>query len=333
MININIHNLVGVGLDNSTAKINSFIKEEFFNFVQNQKLKKNILIKFKSKITIPKNIFRLNKNFYYDPKLKIFYFIKNNKILSYNISGYFKDKIFIEIEKDFNKWFILYIIENTIYVLLSKKKFCMLHAGAVKKGNSSNIILGPQGSGKTFYALDKIKEGYSFLGDEYILLNDKGICSSFPRPINFKKFHQNHYHEAFYYKWKSLRNLEKFKWFFKQIIKTFLLRADWQPMIRLRIGRVYPKTKIVIKTKINKIILKFGNKKKISKSMLSSFYPRIILKNVQFEMINRFISIYKYIFTPKDTFLKKVISDINKLEKSKIKIIKSFLLKTHKMRN
>ena len=43
MININIHNLVGVGLDNSTAKINSFIKEEFFNFVQNQKLKKNIL--------------------------------------------------------------------------------------------------------------------------------------------------------------------------------------------------------------------------------------------------------------------------------------------------
>ena len=87
MININIHNLVGVGLDNLPAKINSFLKEEFFNFVQNQKLKKNISIKFKSKITIPKDIFRLNKNFYYDPKLKIFYFIKNKKILTRNTHG------------------------------------------------------------------------------------------------------------------------------------------------------------------------------------------------------------------------------------------------------
>ena len=41
-------------------------------------------------------------------------------------------------------------------------------------------------------------------------------------------------------------------------------------------------------------------------------------------MINRFISIYKYIFLPKDIFLKKVISDINKLE-NKIKIIKKIL--------
>ena len=98
-------------------------------------------------------------------------------------------------------------------------------------------------------------------------------------------------------------------------------------MIRLRINRIYPKAKIVIKTKINKVILKFVNSN-IAKSDFLSFYPKIILKNVQFEMINRFISIYKYIFLPKDIFLKKVISDINKLEKNKIKIIKKFLYKT-----
>ena len=50
-------------------------------------------------------------------------------------------------------------------------------------------------------------------------------------------------------------------------------------------------------------------------------------------MINRFISIYKYIFLPKDIFLKKVISDINKLEKNKIKIIKKIFIKNIKNAN
>ena len=327
MININIHNLIGLNISNSPTNINKFITEEFFNFIQKRSFKKNILIKFRTKIRVPNDALKLNKNLYYETKLKIFYFIKDDKILSYNLSKYFKNKIFVEIEKSFNKWFFLYTIESTIYVLLSKKKICMLHAGAVKKKNSSHLILGPQGSGKTLYALNKIREGYSFLGDEYIFLKNKAECLSYPRPVNFKKFHHNHYHIAYNYWFRSLKKTEKFKWFFKQILKSMLFKAEWKPMIRLRINRIYPKAKIVIKTKINKVILKFVNSN-VAKSDFLSFYPKIILKNVQFEMINRFISIYKYIFLPKDIFLKKVISDINKLEKNKIKIIKKFLYKT-----
>lgn len=332
MIKINLHNLIGVEVKNSPLLVKKFLKEEFFHFIQNKNIKQNINIVFKDKIIVPQNSIRLKKNFYYHPELKTFYLRKDNKILSYNLNSYFKSKIFIKIEKDFNIWFILYVIENTLYLLLSKKKICMLHAGAVKKNNSSYIFFGPQGSGKTLYTLNKIKQGYSFLGDEYILLNKNGDCLSFPRAVNFKKFHNKHYKLAFNYKWNSLKISEKLKWFFKQIIKTIILRPDWKPMIRIRIGKVYPKTIITRKTKINNIIFNFKNKGKIHGRVLILKYSKIILKNIQFEIINRFISIYKYIFIPKDSFLKKVIKDINELEKNKIDIIKSFLYKSLKIK-
>ena len=125
---------------------------------------------------------------------------------------------------------------------------------------------------------------------------------------------------------------EKLKWLFKQLIKTIILRPNWKPMVRLRISRIFPETKIVNKTKITNIIFNFKNNRKIKESIKTSRYPKMILKNIQFEMVNRFISIYKYIFIPKDVFLKKIIADTRKLEKNKIEIIKSFIYKSHKVR-
>ena len=331
MIKINIHNIIGIKIKNPSIEIRKFFKEEFYNFIQHKNIKRNILINFKDKIVLPKNIKKLQNNFFYDLKFKTFYMKKEGKILSYNLSSYFKNQILVNVEKGFNIWFILYVIENTIYLLISKKKICMLHAGAVKKNKTSHIILGPQGSGKTLYTLNKINEGYSFLGDEYVFLKRDAECLSFPRAINFKKFHNKHYKLAFKYNWNSLKVSKKIQWIFKQLLKTMLLRPNWKPMIRLRLGKVYPHIKIINKTKINKIIFNFQNKRKISNKKLYSYYPKIILENIQFEMISRFISIYKYITFPKDEFLRKVIADIKKAERNKIAIIRSFIYKSFKV--
>jgi hypothetical protein len=331
MININLHHIIGIKIQNSTINIKRFINEEFYNFIQKKNVTGNIFINFKKKIIVPKKAEKIQNNFFYDSNFKTFYLKKDGQILSYNLSSYFKNKIFVNIEKNFNIWFILYIIENTIYFLISKKKICMLHGGAIKKGKSSHLILGPQGSGKTLYTLNKINEGYSFLGDEYVFLDKNAKCLSFPRSVNFKKFHKKHYKLAFTYNWNSLKIFSKIIWFFKQLIKTALLRPNWKPMIRLRLSKVYPRVRIANKTKINKIIFNFNNKKKLSYKKIYSRYPKIILKNVQFEMINRFNAIYKYISFPKDEFLRKVITDIKKLENNKIDIIKSFIYKIYKI--
>ena len=328
MIKINIHKLIGIEIKNPQINIKKFLKEEFFSFVQNDKIKRNIILDFKKKIIIPLRAKKLKNNFFYDSENKVFYFKKDKKILSYDISSYFENKIYVKIEKNFNIWFILYFIENTIYILLSKKKFCMLHGGAVRKKSNSILILGPQGSGKTLYTLNKTKEGYSFLGDEYILINRNAECLSFPRALNFNKFHKNHYKIAFKYKWNSLKISEKLIWILKQLIKTILLRPDWKPIVRLRLGRVYPKVQIVPRAKINKIVLNFKNRKKLIRNDLITLYTKAILENIQSEMKWRFFSIYKSIFVPKDVFLKKVILDINRLEKNKLKIIKNFIRKS-----
>ena len=57
--------------------------------------------------------------------------------------------------------------------------------------------------------LNKINEGYSFLGDEYVFLKRDAECLSFPRAINFKKFHNKHYKLAFKYNWNSLKVSKK----------------------------------------------------------------------------------------------------------------------------
>ena len=113
MININIHNLIGLNISNSPKNISKFIAEEFLILFKNEVLK-NILIKFRTKIRVPSDALKLNKNLYYETKLKIFYFIKDDKILSYNLSKYFKNKIFIEIEKSFNKWFFCTLLKYNI---------------------------------------------------------------------------------------------------------------------------------------------------------------------------------------------------------------------------
>ena len=328
MIKINLHKLIGIEINNPQIYVKKFLKEEFFSFVQNDEVKRNIILDFKKKIIIPSQAKKLKNNFFYDSDNKVFYFKKDKKTLSYDISSYFENKIYVKIEQNFNIWYILYIIENTIYFLLSKKNFCMLHAGAVRKKNNSILILGPQGSGKTLFTLNKLKEGYSFLGDEYVFINKNAECLSFPRALNFKKFHKNHYKIAFKYKWSSLNISEKLIWIVKQLVKTILLRPDWKPMVRLRLGRIYPKVQIVPKTKINKIIVNFKNKEKLIRNDLMNLYTKAILENIQSEMKWRFFSIYKSFFVPKDVFLKKVISDINRLEKNKLKIIKNFMRKS-----
>ena len=327
MIYINFHNLIGIKIINPTEKVKKFCKSELGYFIQKKKVKTNIQIIFKKKINLPKENTFLTSGFYYDSSDKTFYYKKSNNFLSYNLKYYYKDKIFINIENDFNLWIFLYAIENTLYFLTSRKKICMLHGGAVSKKDKTHIILGPQGSGKTFFVLKKINEGYSFLSDEYIFVNKDANCLSFPRPVNFKFYHKNFYKKAFKYYWNNLKFLSKLKLIFKETLKTLFLRSRWQPMIRLRINKVYPKVLVINKAKINVIHSNYKKNENFNKKVPNLIALQTIIGDIQFEMKNRFYSILNYINKTNDLFIKKVVNDIKKNEKYKIEIIKSFMYK------
>ena len=216
---------------------------------------------------------------------------------------------------NFNIWFILYLIENSLYILMGRKNFCMLHAGAIKKKQNAQLIFGPQGTGKTYEILKKINYGYDFLGDEYVFINNSKKCLAYPRKVNFKKYHEPYYKLAFTRYWHSINFNEKL-FLTKEFLKTLLFRSNWKPLIRLKIRKVFPRVSIVRYAYINSVISKFNfainnkNKTKLIKHLIT---------DIQYEMLNRFkipVSCFKKI---NDKFMKKFLIKLKKLSRLNLK--------------
>ena len=89
MVKINLHNLISIEVKNSPSYIKKFLQEEFFYFIKKRKKKNNIFINFKDKILVPQESIKLKEDFFYNSKLKTFYFSKDGRTLSYNLSLYF----------------------------------------------------------------------------------------------------------------------------------------------------------------------------------------------------------------------------------------------------
>lgn len=91
----------------------------------------------------------------------------------------------------------LAVTDNIILPILqkkfAKKGYFFTHAAGVAKGNSGVLLVGHSHAFKTTITMDMIRDGYEFLGDDFVLLKDKEIFS-FPRfpsvfgyRIRFKK--------------------------------------------------------------------------------------------------------------------------------------------------
>lgn len=81
--------------------------------------------------------------------------------------------------------------EDILFVLLTEVilKICMqngfvpYHASSIAFNNTAIVLLGNAGIGKTTTVLNLIKEGYTFLGDDKVLIKNN-LVYSFPKPIN-----------------------------------------------------------------------------------------------------------------------------------------------------
>lgn len=97
-------------------------------------------------------------------------------------------------EKEIDANFLLQlIIEPLMFFHLLRKGYAFLHASAVSKGDATLIFAASQDTGKTSFALSMLFRGYSFLGNEWSLISEKGLTYPYPRPIllgphNFQAF-------------------------------------------------------------------------------------------------------------------------------------------------
>ncbi len=77
----------------------------------------------------------------------------------------------------------LNIIEFLIQYSLLKKQISIIHASGVGKDGKCVIFPARSGGGKTTVALSLLDRGFSYLGDNYIIL-DKTVAKSYISPLN-----------------------------------------------------------------------------------------------------------------------------------------------------
>lgn len=75
------------------------------------------------------------------------------------------------------------VIDFLIHLKLMEKGYPIIHASAVSKNNSAFAFSSRGGGGKTTIALELVSKGYSFLGDNYVVIHNGDILS-FPTSLS-----------------------------------------------------------------------------------------------------------------------------------------------------
>lgn len=81
-----------------------------------------------------------------------------------------------------------HVIESLISILLEERGSAKVHASGVAKENKGLLIAGLGGSGKTSIALELIREGYAFLGDDSVILSRHEMLP-FPKWLHIFRYH------------------------------------------------------------------------------------------------------------------------------------------------
>lgn len=85
-------------------------------------------------------------------------------------------------------------VEPFLYYRLPFKGYSLVHGSAVSNGTGI-LFYGLSNVGKTTMALQMVKEGYEFLGDDLVILNESGQLLSYPKRIKVEAHHLKAYPE------------------------------------------------------------------------------------------------------------------------------------------
>ena len=175
----------------------------------------------------------------YDFTVEIGPFSRENRICSIIDDNYYiaDDYIYFKDKRKLSKWKVeiseieslprvriatnfvgnittpLNIVEFFIQYCLLKKGISVIHASGIGKGEKCVVFPARSGGGKTTVALSLLDRGFSYLGDNYILL-DKGVAKSYICPINIFSYNRLPIIE------KSLSSKQRLSMFLKKSLST-----------------------------------------------------------------------------------------------------------------
>ena len=190
-----VHNLLNITLKDKRGYFSqrfSLFEKDYEYFSTSEAFDKPDLVIEIGKFT-PQNNCNLIENDTYKVKDDYLFGCFKYKVAKYqfelsNFNRSDEEKpISLKIQPDFfaNRVIHEQVIDYVVYSMLNRQGICSLHASAVCKNNRSIVFTGPGGAGKTSFSLSCLKEGFKFLGDDRILLNN-GETLEFPECPGFK---------------------------------------------------------------------------------------------------------------------------------------------------
>ncbi|MGH9922283.1 MAG: hypothetical protein ACRD38_05985, partial [Nitrososphaerales archaeon] len=210
----NIHGIVGILVRNSQNQIAKIIDKEFQNFsAEDGESDLTIVLGSAPSDDWASRGSAMGSNILYDrnmdeviilqhtkpvsPAQNVPFIIKGDMLKSSNVSIYLPDlRIGVPYWLKMARMFVLNnfqsdeeivadhiltsLVEPFLFYRLPSKGYSLVHGSAVSNGVGI-LFYGLPNVGKTTMALQMVKEGYEFLGDDLVILNENGRLLSYPK--------------------------------------------------------------------------------------------------------------------------------------------------------
>jgi len=252
------HNIVSIRLNNESPSIRAFIGDELGYFIDSDSDSDSDLADID--IFFVKKINNLEDFTNISDSLKYF---KNTICFKYGgrhiTIKCFDDncsKVEVYVEEFVDSFWVLYLIEKLLMIILPIKGLLIMHASASVRNNmEATMYTGFKASGKTENVLKDVDSGCEFIGDEFIIVDQNANCYCYPRRVNIHKYNTNRY-------WMILRkkilseilNFRSLKYI--EILMRHIIRGSrYKGYIRLSIFDYLSHAVICNNAKIGKLII------------------------------------------------------------------------------
>lgn len=189
------------------------------------------------------------------------------------------------------------VIDFLIHQKLLQKGYCIIHASAVSKNNEAVIFSSRGGGGKTTIALEMAENGFSFIGDNYVILHEGNILS-FPTSLSIFSYNLAPVvYKNLYFKEKCEINIKKIVYTLTGGYAKFFTKVNPKRIFKNFASLSRLGSALLIIPKLDS----FNKDPKLKEVIFEEFIEQLKYNfMLEFPFFNRYIEEYSYFFPHND---------------------------------
>ena len=291
--NYNIHNLIEIQiLLKKNCRLFELLNQDFSYFQVEEERNPDITINIGNFAPSIDDCYTIDHRYY----------IKENYLYCKDMDGRVKWDVEIfgfekgktEVNFNFNSIFCLpvyiFLLEGLISYKLLLKKYYLIHAAGISKEGKAILFAGRGGAFKTSVVMQLLRKGFSYLGDDKVILSENNKVLNFPENLNRFNFLYNYLEYEKYNNFFDKMKLMKYIIANKRIDKSNIVNCSNLDKLFFIVKKNQKEFKI---RKTNKTVDRMVESNKLELSLHGTHLPKIIKISNHFY---RYMLAYSFIF-------------------------------------